>query len=107
MMVKLMVMFRQPENQSQFESSYAYHILPYLEKLPGIQRRQANMILGSPSGRSDYYRILELYFESYEALDAAMTSENGQKAGERLMKHAGDIVELLFVDVFEDNNPPA
>lgn len=101
-MVKLIILYKQPPNQAEFEARYADN-LALLEKMPGIVRRQANMVRGGPAGESPYYRILEFYFESAEALDAAMTSDEGQLAGRKLMQYAADFVELVFTDVFEDN----
>ncbi len=103
-MVKLLILFKQPHNEADFEAHYVNN-LALLEQLPGIIRRQANMVLGSPTGKSTYYRMLELYFEDFDALDAALTSEAGIAAGSQLMQTVGDLVELVFVDVFEDNAP--
>lgn len=100
-MVKLVLLFKQPSNTVQFEEGYAAN-LAQLEQMPGILRRQANMVWGSPTGSAPYYRILEFYFEDRLALDEAMTSTAGQAAGQGLMAYAGEIVELFFVDVFED-----
>lgn len=104
-MVKLLLLFKRPTNETTFETHYVEN-LALLERLPGIIRRQANMVLGSPMGTSSYYRMLELYFKSFEALDAALTSEAGVAAGSHLMQTVGDLVELVFVDVFEDDTPP-
>jgi uncharacterized protein (TIGR02118 family) len=100
-MVKLVILFRQPEDEATFEPGYN-DSLALLERLPGIRRRQACTILGSPSGRSPYYRILELYFDDFEALDLALRSAEGQAAGGALMRFAGHSAELLFADVYED-----
>jgi uncharacterized protein (TIGR02118 family) len=100
-MVKLVIMYKHPTDEDAFEQGYVKS-LASLEKMPGIIRQQANIVLGNPEGRSPYYRILELYFDSYENLDSALRSEEGVAAGRLLMELAGDLVELLFVDVFED-----
>jgi len=100
-MVKLLLLFKQPADLATFEDRYADN-LGLLERMPNIRRRQANMVLGGPLGRSPYYRLLEFYFDDYAALDAALTSPQGVEAGKDLMAYAGHLVELLFVDVFED-----
>lgn len=100
-MVKLVLLFKRPANEMDFEERYADN-LALLERMPNILRRQANMVLGSPKGGSPYYRILEFYFDNFPTLDAALTSEAGREAGRDLMLYAGDLVELIFVDVFED-----
>jgi uncharacterized protein (TIGR02118 family) len=99
-MVKLVLLFKKPLNESSFEASYVEN-LAALEKMPGILKQQANMVVGGPLGASPYYRLLEFYFENMAALDAAMTSPEGKLAGQQLMAYAGRWVELLFVDVFE------
>lgn len=103
-MVKLVILYKKPSDEAAFEAGYADN-LALLERLPGVLRRQANVVLGSPRGASPYYRILEFYFESFEALDAALTSKQGAEAGRDLMRYAGDLVELIFADVFEDGAP--
>jgi uncharacterized protein (TIGR02118 family) len=99
--VKLSLMFMQPKDLQTFEEHYNTN-LALLEKMPGIRRRQAGMVLGSPRGKSPYYRLLEFYFDNREALDAALLSPEGQAAGTDLMGYAGSRVELVFSDVFED-----
>jgi uncharacterized protein (TIGR02118 family) len=102
--VKLVLLFKHPHDIDAFEQHYIDN-LALLEQLPGIIRRQANLVLGSPLGKSPYYRILELYFDNFEALDAAMTSNSGVQAGQQLMETVGHLVESIFVDVFEDGPP--
>src|SRR3974390_1605780 len=101
-MVKLTILFHQPSNEEVFESNYNTN-LALLEKMPGIRKRQACTVWGSPGGKSAYYRILEFYFDGRDALDAAMVSQEGRAAGADLMRFARD-AELVFADVFEDNN---
>ena len=104
-MVKLMIMFKHPADIERFEVGYVQN-LALLEKMKGIQRQQANIVLGNPmnpEGHSPYYRILELYFEDQAALDKAMRSPAGIAAGQSLMQYAGTIAEVLFVDVLEDD----
>ena len=99
-MVKLSILYRQPADESAFESRYNQN-LALMEQLPGIQRRQACVVLGNPAGRSPYSRMLELYFQNYPALDEALRSPQGQKAGSDLMQFAKDS-ELIFSEVYED-----
>jgi uncharacterized protein (TIGR02118 family) len=100
-MVKLSVVFMQPDDPQSFEERYNYN-LSLMERLPGVTRRQACVVLGGPGGKSPFYRILELYFEDFPALDAALLSEPGQAAGKDLMAFAANKVELIFSEVFEE-----
>src|SRR5258708_33598728 len=99
-MVKLTILYKVPNDEHVFEDHYNQN-LALLEQMPGIRRRQACMVLGSPAGKSPYYRILEFYFDDYAALDAALVSPQGRTAGGDLMQFARDDA-LVFADVFED-----
>ena len=99
-MVKLIILLRRPTNEPAFEERYNQN-LALLEKMPGIRRQQACMVLGSPAGKSPYYRILEFYFDDYTQLDQALVSPEGRAAGADLMQFARD-AELIFADVFEE-----
>lgn len=100
-MVKLVILYHQPADQQLFENRYNSN-LALLERMQGIRRRQAGMVLGAPAGQTPIYRILELYFDDFDALDNAMLSEEGRAAGQDLMQFAGRETQLLFVEVFED-----
>jgi uncharacterized protein (TIGR02118 family) len=99
-MVKLTILYKQPVDEAFFEGRYNAN-LALMEKLPGITRRQACVVLGNPTGRSPYSRILELYFTDYETLDSALLSPEGRAAGADLMQFAGES-ELIFAEVFEE-----
>jgi uncharacterized protein (TIGR02118 family) len=99
-MVKLAILYRRPADETTFETHYNQN-LALMEKLPGIQRRQACVVLGNPAGQSPFSRILELYFADYTALDQALVSPEGRAAGADLMRFARD-AELIFAEVFEE-----
>ncbi len=100
-MVKLSILFRRPASVPEFEAFYNAN-LALMERIPGVLRRQVNVVLGAPGGESPYYRALELYFANYEALDRAMRSTEGEAAGRHLMAHAAELVELFFSEVYEE-----
>lgn len=100
-MVKLVILYRRPESVLDFEEFYTAN-LALLEQMPGVIRRQVGMVFGAPGGESPYYRVLELYFASQEALDASLRSAQGQAAGRHLMTHAAQLAELYFAEVYEE-----
>jgi len=100
-MVKLTILFHQPPDLTTFEARYNQN-LALLEQLPGIRRRQACFVIGSPAGPSPYYRMLELYFDNRDALDTALLSPEGRHAGADLMAYVGHAADLVFAEVFED-----
>ena len=100
-MVKFMIVFRHPDDAEAFESTWQ-DFLGLVERMPHIQRRQVVHITGSPLGKPDYYRILELYFDSTGDQQAALLSDIGQEAGREIMKLKRDSFELLIADVYEE-----
>jgi uncharacterized protein (TIGR02118 family) len=100
-MVKMTILFRQPLHEATFEQSYV-EALALVEKMPNIQRRQACLVTGSPAGGSPYRRMLELYFEDNDQMDAALRSAEGTAAGTFLMRAFGHTLEIIFADVYEE-----
>lgn len=101
-MVKFMITFRRPQNGEVFENAYN-DFLALIERMPDITRRQVVNVLGSPVGDAPYYRILEVYFENIEILEASLKSKAGQEAGSELGRRfpAGSY-EALFAEVYEE-----
>ncbi len=95
-MVKLVILFKNVTKASNFDLLYARH-LTLLRKLPGMQRIEEGEVLGSPSGHPAYHLILEVYFDTFDILDAALTSPEGVAAGKDLMTFTEAQVEVLFV----------
>lgn len=97
-----MILFRQPTDLDTFENVYQ-DFLALVERMPHILRRQVVHITSSPQGTPQYYRILELYFDSPEMQHEALTSAIGQEAGKELKRLPDDATELLFADVYEED----
>ena len=100
-MIKFMVMFRQPVNVGRFENTYQ-DFLALVERIPNILRRQVVHVISGPAGPSEYYRILELYFESQQVQNESLMSAAGQEAGAELYRLPKDSFELLYADVYEE-----
>jgi len=100
-MVKFSIFFARPRDLDSFESAYN-DFLALVERMPNIIRRQVNAVLGSPTGESRWYRILEVYFSDYDQLDAALKSPQGQEAGGELRRFAPGSFEMVFAEVYEE-----
>ena len=108
-MIKFMILFRQPEDVDKFENVYQ-DFLALVERMPHIQRRQVVHITGSPQGAPEFYRILEIYFETSDLQREALLSPVGQEAGTELNRLPSDSFQLLYADVYEEagsSTPPA
>lgn len=78
-MVKLVVLYGPPADPAVFEEHYAGTHLPLASKIGGVKRFEASRVVGTPDGsESPYYRIAELWFDSQEDLQAAMSSSEGR-----------------------------
>ena len=100
-MIKFMVLFGPPEEAERFENVYQ-DFLALVERMPNITRRQVVHVTGSPQGKPEIYRILELYFESTALQTEALMSSVGQEAGAELARLPSGSVQLLFADVYEE-----
>lgn len=101
-MVKFIITFSTPANIGVFEGAYN-DLLALVERMPHIERRQVVNVLGSPLGEAPYYRILEIYFESVEQMEASLRSKAGQETGGELGRRfpAGKFA-AFYAEVFEE-----
>jgi uncharacterized protein (TIGR02118 family) len=100
-MHKLVVVLRGAEDSERIERRWSDDFVPLAEKMPGLRRVLVGRGAGSPRGRSDVLLVHEFLFEDREALYAAMTSPEGQAAGEALMRFAGEGAEVFFAEHHE------
>jgi len=101
-MVKFVILFYKPDDLETFENGYN-DFLAAIEQMPLIKRRQVNTMLGSPMKATQFYRALEIYFDSYEEMDQALKSSEGQQAGLELMRgFEQDTFETYFAEVYEE-----
>ncbi len=103
-MPKLIVLYPPPTDAAVFERRYrSEHAPMVLEKIPGLKKFVASLVLGAPAGAAPYQRVAELYFDSLDSLQAAMASAGGQTA----VAHAVEISTggAPVVLIAEDDEP--
>ncbi|GGE25944.1 hypothetical protein GCM10011571_30110 [Marinithermofilum abyssi] len=99
-MVKLIALYRHPEDQQAFDDHYENVHAPLAQKMPGLQRLEVTKIAGTPMGeQAPYYLEAAMYFESEEALKQAMGSPEGRAAAKDLMGFAGPLVTMMIGEV--------
>ncbi|MDQ0338970.1 uncharacterized protein (TIGR02118 family) [Caldalkalibacillus uzonensis] len=101
-MVKLIALYKKPENPQAFDEHYGNVHAPLARKMPGLKKLEVTKIYGAPMGESPYYLLAEMYFESKEALNAAMASAEGKAAAKDLMGFAGNLVTMMLGEVTEE-----
>lgn len=101
-MVKFMITFSPPSNINTFENAYN-DLLALVERMPNIERRQVVSVLASPVGEAPYYRILEIYYASVEAMEESLKSAAGQETGAELgRRFATGKYGAFYAEVFEE-----
>ena len=100
-MYKFVIMFRQPQDEADFENAYN-DFLALVERMPDIKRRQVVHVTGSPLGKPPYYRLLELYFETEDMLKAALMTQAGQEAGNELARFKRGTFDVQIAMVYEE-----
>lgn len=98
-MVKLVALYRKPEDAAAFDKHYFEVHTPLALKMPGLVRAEIAKSVGAPGGEPAYYLTAELYFKDMAALGAAMSSPEGKAAAKDLMSFAGKLVTMYFAEV--------
>ncbi|AOH53721.1 EthD family reductase [Peribacillus muralis] len=96
-MVKLIALYKQPENKEAFDEHYFNVHGPITEKIPGLKKMEVTKIVGTPMGKDSEYHILcEMYYEDHDALQKGMRSPEGKASGKDLMGFAGKLVTMMI-----------
>ena len=103
-MPKLIVLYPPPADSATFDRRYSSEHAPMVvQKVPGLKKFVAAQVLGTPAGAAPYHRVAELYFDSIEALQAAMASPGGQATVAHAMEISTGGPPVVLIA--EDDNP--
>jgi uncharacterized protein (TIGR02118 family) len=101
-MVKLVVLYGPPTDPDAFERHYADTHTALATAVPGLRRFEAARGIATPDGSDlPYQRIAELTFDNLEALQAGMSSDEGQAAVNDLPNFATGSVTLFIAEIDE------
>ena len=99
-MVKAIVLYGHPADPAAFDDHYARIHAPLVDRIPGLKLFEVNRVVGTPEGGDlPYYRVAELSFESQEALQAGLSSPEGQETVGDLPNFASGGATVLFAEV--------
>lgn len=101
-MVKLIALYKHPEDKAGFDEYYFNTHAPLAKAMPGLEKLEVTKMYGAPMGESKYYLQAEMYFKDKETLNTAMTSTEGKAAAKDLMGFAGKLVSMMFGEVEEE-----
>ncbi len=98
---KLLALYNVPEaDRELFDKQYFESHIPLAKKMPGLRgmaicKKPKNLM----GGQSPYYMIAELTFDDMAALKAALSSPEGQEAGNNIMSFASNYITMLSSEV--------
>jgi uncharacterized protein (TIGR02118 family) len=95
-MIKLVALYKRPEDTGAFDEHYEQVHTPLMQKVPGLVRTELTRNIQAFRGEPEYYLIAEMYFQDKESFDAAMASEENRAAGKDLMSFARPYVTMFY-----------
>ena len=98
-MVKLVALYKKPADLAAFEKHYTEIHTPLAKKMPGLRKLELCRFTGSPGGEAKFYLMAEMYFDTKEAMMAALGSPEGKAAGKDVMSFASDLIHMMFAEV--------
>jgi uncharacterized protein (TIGR02118 family) len=96
MTVKLIALYRKPDDIDAFLDHYHNVHMPLVAQTPHLVKAVVNRVTGSPMGEPPYFLMAEMHFPDAETFDIAMKSPENRAAGKDLMGFARDIVTLMI-----------
>jgi uncharacterized protein (TIGR02118 family) len=98
--VKFVTLYGPPSDPAAFERHYAETHVPLAQQLPGLQRLETALLLGTAQGgTSPYYRLADLWFSDIRQLQAAAASAEGQALAADVANFATGGVTVLVSQV--------
>ena len=101
-MHKLVILFESIDDWNAFEEQWP-QFLHLAEEMPGLVREATSRVSRFLYGEPVYERMHELFFENYEAAEAAMVSTQGRETGRLLQQMSSGRMNLFLADHKEDD----
>lgn len=101
-MVKLVILIKPQDDMQLFDAGWP-QFLHKAEQMPGLQREATSQIDVMLYGEESYLMMHELFFDTQEEAQLAMSTPEGQSAGRILQQLTGGKLVLFFADYKEDD----
>jgi len=98
MTVKLIALYKKPDDQVAFLQHYHEIHMPLVMKTPHLLKTEINRVTGAPFGDPAYFLIAEMHFPDRQRFDEAMASAENRAAGKDLMSFAKNLVTLVIAE---------
>ena len=100
-MHKLVILIDDLDDWDAFEAEWP-RFLHNAERMPGLRREATSRVERHLFGESSYLKMHELFFDTLEGAEMALTSFHGQAAGRLLQQMTGGRMTLFFAEHKED-----
>lgn len=97
-MVRLVALYKRPQDAAAFDKYYFENHKPLAETIPGIAEYRCSKVIGGPQGKSPWYFMAEICFKDKESFKAGMSSPEALAAGKDVENFAKGLCEVFFVD---------
>jgi uncharacterized protein (TIGR02118 family) len=98
-MVKLIALYKRPPEPEEFDKHYDAVHIPLVRKYPGLRKLEVTRITGAPIGETKFHVMSEMYFDSREAMDAALSSQEGKAVARDLLSFAAPLIIVFIGEV--------
>ena len=98
MPVKLVALYRKPEDVESFLRHYNEIHLPLVRKTPHLEQATVSRVTGQPMGEPAYFLVAEMVFPDQARFQDAMRSPENKAAGKDLMSFASGLVTLIVTE---------
>ena len=95
-MVKLVALYKTPEDKDEFDKHYFDVHMPLVNKIPGLIKSEVSKLKALPGTESGYYMIAEMYYKDMDSFNEAMASPEGKSSAKDLMSFAKNNVEFYL-----------
>ena len=100
-MVKLIALYRTPDDAKAFDAHYSDIHTPLVKKIPGLRKLEVAKVTGAPIGDTQYYLMAEMYFDDQDSMQHSLSSPEGKATARDLVSFAGSIVTMFYAEVNE------
>lgn len=101
-MIKLVALFKQPDDPDGFMRHYREVHEPLVKKTPGLVRYEVSRVTADPfGGEPAYFLVAEMYYPDRDTFRTAMRSPENQAVGKDAISFARGLLTALVCEVDE------
>ena len=94
-MAKLIALYRKPADPEEFDKHFFGVHVPLVRNFPGLRNLHVTRITGAPIGEAKFHLMLEMEFDSRDAVDLALASPAGKAVTRDILSFAADVITVF------------